>query len=256
MSNFYVDSHAHILKVAYDDIDTVVKNYLNNGVKYIINCTSNIEESKEVNKLVNIYPSMYGTIGIHPHYAKDYTENDINYIENNINNKKIIALGETGLDYYYGFSEKEKQIELFIKQLEIAQKHKKPVVIHSRESHEDILKILKNYELKIIIHSFTGDIKYLQKYIKRGYLISLSGIITFKNSNFEKIIKAIPDEQLILETDSPHLTPVPNRGKKNEPRNVINIYNYVSNIKKVPIEILKQNVINNLNSFFDNNFFE
>lgn len=250
----FTDSHCHIYKEYYDNIDEIINNSINNKVNRWINNGCDNNTNIEVLSLINKYDNMYGAIGIHPEHVDNYQEKDLEFIINNLNNKKIIAIGEIGLDYYYTKDNKDKQIELFEKQLDIAEKYHLPVVVHSRDATLDTINILKKYNVKGVIHSFSGSLETAKEYIKMGFLLGVNGVITFKNSNIKEIYKDIPLDNIILETDSPYLTPEPNRGKKNEPANIIDIAKYISQLKNVSLNELSKTTNNNLNNLF--NFFD
>ena len=244
------DSHCHIYKEYYSDIDRVINNSISLGVNRFINNGVDRKTNREVLKLINIYPNMYGAIGIHPEYSNSYQDSDIAFIEENLSNPKVIAIGEIGLDYHYDGFNKEEQISLLEKQLKIAEKYNIPVIIHSRNATLDTINILKKYHVKGVIHSFSGSLEDALTYIKMGFLIGVNGIITFKNENISNIIKEIPLEYLLLETDSPYLTPVPFRGQQNDPSHIIEIVKQLANLKNVDTNTIE--LVSNKN--FDNLF--
>lgn len=247
----FIDTHCHIYEEYYDNIDEVINESKKlNVIKYINNgCDS--KSNKEVIETINKYNEVYGAIGIHPESVDKYTQDDINFLSDNIDSPKIIAIGEIGLDYYYTKENKEAQIKLFKEQLNIAQECNKPVIIHSREATEDTLNILKEYNLRGVIHSFSGSYEIAKEYIKMGYLIGINGIVTFKNCKLKEILKKIPIENIVLETDSPYLTPVPYRGQKNIPGNVKYIAEYVADLYGVSTEELANITNNNVARVFD-----
>lgn len=247
----FTDSHAHVYAPYYEDIDLVVKEAKENNVNRIVICGCNSEENNKVIDIIKKYPEIYGAIGIHPEMVEDYKLGDLAEIEKNISNNKIIAIGEIGLDYYYSKEHKKEQIELLERQLKIAEKYNIPVIIHSREATLDTLNILKKYNCKGIIHSFSGSYETAIEYIKMGYLIGINGVITFKNSKIFEVIKNLPLDSLVLETDSPYLTPVPFRGKKNSPKHIYDIAKYVSNLFDIDLDDLANITNNNLNRVFD-----
>ena len=200
-----IDSHCHVLKEYYDDIPNIIENAKNNDIKIIINSAYNYSSSLEIIKLVSKYPNMYGTVGLHPENCME----DFDYDVFNHLDKKIIAIGEIGLDYHYGKDYKEQQINVFKRQLDIATRLSLPVVIHSRDATMDTINILRNYNLKGVIHSFSGSLETAKEYIAMGYLLGINGVVTFKNCKLKEILPFIPLESIILETDSPYLTPVP-----------------------------------------------
>ncbi len=248
--NSFTDSHCHIYKEYYENIDEIIKLAKENNVSRFINNGCNLESSKEVLNLCNIYDEMYGAIGIHPEDVLNYKEEDLKFIEQNITNEKIIAIGEIGLDYYYTKENKEEQIKLFELQLNLAQKYNIPVIIHSRDATLDTINTLKKYHVKGVIHSFSGSLETALEYIKMGYLIGVNGVITFKNANIKNVIQKLPLEKIVLETDSPYLTPEPFRGKKNSPSHIIQIAEFVSHLKNVSLDELARITNNNIDELF------
>ena len=245
----FTDSHCHLYDEYYDDIDNIIKLSKDNNVTRFINNGCDSSTNKEVIDKISKYENMYGAIGIHPEYVDKYKE-DIEFIKDNLNNKKVIAIGEIGLDYYYTKENKKEQIELFETQLKIAEEENIPVIIHSRDATLDTLTILKKYKVSGIIHSFSGSLETAKEYIKMGYLIGVNGVITFKNANIKDIIKEIPLEYLVLETDSPYLTPVPFRGKQNNPSHIIDIAKFVCELKGISLEELSRITNDNLKRVF------
>lgn len=212
-----IDTHCHLSNDDYDNLDLIIKNM--NG--YMIASGTNQKTNEEVLKLVNKYDNVFGTLGIHPEEIDYLKESDYLFIENNITNPKIVGIGEIGLDYYFNNTNKEKQKQVFIRQLEIAKKYNKPIVVHSRESIQDTYDLLKKYNLKGTIHCFSSSLEMANEFIKLGYKIGIGGVVTFKNGKkIQDIVKNISLKNILLETDSPYLTPEPYRGKKNEPKNV------------------------------------
>ncbi len=246
----FTDSHCHLYHEYYEDLDFIIKDSINNKVNRFINDGCDKESNEEVLKLVSIYDNMYGTLGIHPENVEDYKDEDLKFIEDNLNNPKIVAIGEIGLDYHYGKENKDDQIKLLELQLKMAEEHDMPVVIHSREATLDTLNTLKKYKVKGVIHSFSGSKETAREYLKLGYLLGINGVITFKNANIKEVIKEIPLESLILETDSPYLTPEPFRGHQNNPSHIIDIANFVANLKDVSLEELSNITNKNLENMF------
>ena len=229
----FTDTHCHIYKEYYESIDNVLENAKDVGINRVINNGCDNKSNKEVLELIDKYPNMYGAIGIHPENVETYTEDDIKYIEDNLKKPKIVAIGEIGLDYHYTKDNKEKQINLFERQLKIAEKYHIPVIIHSREATEDTINCLKKYNITGVIHSFSGSLETAKIYIKMGFILGINGVITFKNSKLKEVIKEIDNKNIIFETDSPYLTPEPFRGQKNEPARIINIAEFICNLKNI-----------------------
>lgn len=247
----FTDTHCHIYKEYYDDIYNILEISKNNNVNRWINNGCDMNTNIEVLKLLNKYDNMYGAIGIHPENVDNCQEEDIDFIINNINNNKIIAIGEIGLDYYYSKDNKDKQIKLFEKQLEIAEIYNLPVIVHSRDATLDTINTLKKYHVKGVIHSFSGSIETAKEYIKMGFLLGVNGVITFKNANIKETYKEIPLDNIILETDSPYLTPEPNRGKQNNPSHIIDIAKYISELKNISMDELASITNKNINKLFN-----
>ncbi|MDD3187424.1 MAG: TatD family hydrolase [Bacilli bacterium] len=245
-----IDTHCHLTLKDYPDINEVINKMGNN--KIIVNGT-NDEENKRVIELINKYPNVYGAIGIHPEEIDKITTNSFKYIEENINNSKIVAIGEIGLDYYYE-TDKEKQKEIFIKQIELANRYNKTVVIHSRDAIKDTIDILnkhKNKNIKLDIHCYAGSVESAKELIKLNSMFGIGGIVTFKNSkNIKQIVEEIDLKYLLLETDSPYLSPEPYRGKRNEPYNILYVAQKIAEIKSLPLEeVLKVTTENAIRQF-------
>ena len=247
----FVDTHCHLYPSYYEDLEDIISKIKPSEIYRVINNgidkTTNIEVVKQVKK----YDSVYGAIGIHPESVDNYTEEDLKYLEEHIKDEKIVAIGEIGLDYYWVKDNKEKQKELFEKQLKIAEKYNIPVIIHSREATQDTIDILKKYKVRGIIHSFSGSYEVAQIYIKMGFLLGINGVITFKNCNLKDVVRKIELCNIVLETDSPYLTPVPFRGKRNDPTKVMYIAKYIAELKGISLEELSKEINGNLNRLFD-----
>lgn len=246
----FTDTHCHILNEYYEDTANIIKNAQNKGITKMINNGVDPQSNKEVLETAKKYPNMYAAIGIHPEYADSYKETDIDFIESHI--QDIVAVGEIGLDYHYENANRNKQIELFEKQLKLALKYNKPVIIHSRDATEDTIKTLKKYQgLRGSIHCFAGSLETAKIYIKLGYKLGIGGVATFKNAKIKEVIKELNDEDILLETDSPYLAPVPLRGEKNEPQNVRVIAEFIADIKGVSLEYLSTKTEANVRNIFD-----
>lgn len=246
-----VDTHCHIFNEYYSDIEDVIKNAKDNGVGFIIVNGVDRKSNEEVLELVKKYDIVYGALGIQPEEVSKASEDDILFIEKHINDEKIIAVGEIGLDYHYD-SDKELQKEIFKRQLDIANKYNKPVIIHSRDCIQETYDILKEYKLRGVMHCYSGSVEMARLFNRIGYLIGVGGISTFKNANkIIDVIKAIPLEYIVVETDSPYLSPEPYRGKKNEPKNVSVIYEKISNIKGLSEKEVSDVITSNVFCLFD-----
>ena len=247
----FVDTHCHLYRSYYEDLDDVIEQIKESEIYRVINNGCDKNSNIEVLELVGKYDLMYGALGIHPESANEYTQEDLDYIEEHIKDNKIIAIGEIGLDYYWVKDNKDKQKELFEYQLKLAEKYNVPVIIHSREATQDTIDILKKYNVKGIIHSFSGSYEVAQIYIKMGFLLGINGVITFKNCNLKDVIEKVDVKNIVLETDSPYLTPVPNRGKRNDPTKVMDIAKFISDIKGITLEELSKEINGNLSKVFD-----
>ena len=246
----FTDTHCHISKKDYENIDEIIKNATEAGIHKMINNGADYESNQEVLEISSKFSNVYAAIGFHPQNLENFKEEYYTQIEENID--KIVAIGEIGLDYYNGYEDKEKQKEVFEKQLQLAEKYNKPVIVHSRRATEDTINILKKYpNVKGDIHCFSGSIETAKIYIKMGYKLGFNGVITFKNANTYKIIEEIPDESILLETDCPYLTPEPFRGHRNEPKYIANIAERVYNIKYIAQEELSKITEKNVKDLFD-----
>lgn len=243
----FTDTHCHILREYYDDIDKVLEDALKVGVNRIINASYNMSSCLEIIEQVKKYPNVYGTVGLHPENVLE--EFDFNIFKNL--DKKIVAIGEIGLDYHYGKETKDKQIEIFEKQLQIAGSIGLPVVVHSRDATLDTINILKKYKVKGVIHSFSGSLETAKEYIKMGYYLGVNGVVTFKNCNLKDVLGNIDLCHIILETDSPYLTPVPYRGQKNGPQHIMDIAKFLCELYGVTLDELAEITNANINALFD-----
>lgn len=247
----FVDTHCHIFKSDYDNIDEVLNNASNNNIGYIINNGSNNNYNKEVIELIRKYDNMYGAIGIHPEEVDNYNLDDIEFIKKNLSNEKIVAIGEIGLDYHYTKENKDEQIKLLEMQLELAEKYNIPVIIHSRDATEDTINTLKKFNCRGTIHSFSGSLETAKIYIKMGYLLGVNGVITFKNCNIKDVIKEVGLDSIVLETDSPYLTPVPYRGMQNNPSHILDVAKFVSELYNVSLEEISYRTNGNIKRMYE-----
>ena len=252
------DSHCHLdYPKLYDQLEDIVKRAEYNQVKYLLTICTTLESFERIKLIITKYKNIYGTFGIHPHESEKYPQVDSKFILN-IKNKhnKIIGIGETGLDFYYNYSEKEIQKKSFIEHISAASQLNIPIIVHSRNAEVDTYEILKseskNSNLKVLIHCFTGSRDFAKKLIDLNFYISVSGIITFKKSiELADTVSSIPMENLLVETDSPYLAPLPYRGKDNEPSYIIHTVEKLSQIKKLPNESIVINTTNNFMKLFN-----
>ena len=252
-----IDSHCHLdHEPLIGDLQNIIKRSKAVGIEKILTISTSLESFAKIIKIIDKDEMIYGTIGIHPHETND------NYITSEIivkklnENSKIIGIGETGLDFYYNNSEKDKQINSFKEHIEASIKTNKPLIVHSRNAEietYDILNEYKNKNLKILMHCFTGTKKFAEKLLKLDSHFSASGIITFKNSiDLQETFKFLPLNKILIETDSPFLAPVPNRGKKNEPSFIDFTAKKLALIKDITKAEIIKITTNNFNKLFFN----
>ena len=252
------DSHCHLdYSNLYDQLDQVVKRAQINQVKYLLTICTTLESFKKIILIIEKYEDIYGTFGIHPHESKKYKNVDLDYIINlKKKYKKVIGIGETGLDFYYNYSDKKIQKKSFIEHIHAASQLNIPLIVHSRNAEIETYEILKseknNSNLKVLIHCFTGSKNFAKKLIDMNCYISVSGVITFKNSTeLAETVSSIPIENLLVETDSPYLTPIPYRGKINEPSYIVHTVEKLSEIKKISKEQVISNTTYNFKNLFE-----
>mgnify|MGYP001351084528 FL=1 len=251
-----IDSHCHLdHEPLLSDLSNVLKRSKEIGIKKLLTISTSFESFSKIKDIVNKDEIIYGTVGIHPHESDTNTITKSEIIKSLKENPKIIGIGETGLDYYYNNSDKKKQITSFKTHIEAAIESDVPIIVHSRNAENDTFEILNEYikhNPKILMHCFTGSKKFSQKLLKLNSYFSASGIITFKNSiDLQETFKSLPIDKILIETDSPYLAPVPNRGKKNEPSFIDFTANKLSEIK----EISKIELINKTTDNFNRLFF-
>ncbi len=246
-----IDTHAHLLSNYYDDLEILLNNYKE---IIVINCGSSYGENQEILKLCKKHTNVYGALGIHPHNVAEWNEEVANFIEKNLQNEKIVALGEIGLDYHYGVNP-EKQKEIFRAQLEIAKRHGKPVIVHSRDAAFDTLSILRDYpDLKRVVHSFSYDLQTAKEFISINCLVGVNGIVTFKkNQPIADVVANIDLTKILAETDSPYLAPVPFRGKKNDSEKIIHVIDKIAEIKGITRDEARKQLNHNACEIFDLN---
>ena len=249
-----IDTHCHLEAIDYPDLDEVIKRMGNN---IIIVSGFNHESIEEVISLCDKYSNIYGTIGYHPEYALSITDFDIKWLEEKIKHPKIVGIGEIGLDYHYDGYSKEKQFDLFIKQIMLANKYNKTIVIHSRDAIEDTYNILCKYKdsnIKAVLHCYSSSVEMAKKFIPLNVMFGVGGVVTFKNGQkLKNVVENIDLKYLLLETDSPYLTPEPNRGKRNEPVNIKFVAEKIDEIKKISVEEVYFCTTSNAISQFDLN---
>jgi TatD DNase family protein len=250
-----IDSHCHLdYEPLLSNLDKVIQRSKDIGIQKILTICTTLDSFIKIKDIVNKDEIIFGTYGIHPHEVKN-NKVDKNTIINEVtNNKKIIGIGETGLDFFYNHSEKTDQIKSFEVHIEAALKLKIPLIIHSRNAEKEMLDVFNNYKnenLKILMHCYTGSKNFAKKLLAFNAYFSASGIITFKNSKeLQETFKLIPLDKLLIETDSPYLAPEPHRGKKNEPSFVIHTAEKLANLK----DVTRNELINKTSLNFENLF--
>lgn len=248
----FIDTHMHIGDDFGVEPDLYVKNASDAQVEVLIASFCEKDDIMLSTKFVEKYKNLYACIGYHPEVSNKIVEKDYETLEKMVkNNPKIVAIGEIGLDYYWNKDNKDKQREVFCKQLEIAEKLKVPVVIHSRDSINETYEILKKYKVSGVIHCFSGSLEMAKKFISLGFLLGIGGVVTFKNSKLFEVIEKLELTNIVLETDSPYLTPEPNRGKINESSNIFYIAQKIAEIKNISLENVAKITTENAIRTFD-----
>ena len=252
-----IDSHCHLdHEPLFSNLDKVLSRSKNVGIEKILTICTNIKGYSNILDIVERDEIIFGTFGIHPHETKNNFIKKEDIINNVKSNNKIIGVGETGLDFYYNNSDKDIQIESFQNHIEAASSLKIPIIVHSRSAENETYEILKknyNKDLKILMHCFTGSSSFATQLIPLGAYFSASGIITFKNSlELQETFCKIPNEKLLIETDSPFLSPVPNRGKKNEPSFIKFTAEKLAQLKNMKTSDLIKVTTENFNNLFFN----
>ena len=255
-----IDSHCHLdYPNLYEKLDEVINRAKLNRVEYLLTISTTLNSFEKIKLITKKYRNVYGTLGIHPHETKSFAQINSNFLKSLLkNSRKIIGIGETGLDYYYNHSEKKIQKKIFIEHIKSAIDLDLPVIVHTRNAEKDTYEILKsekkNSNLKILIHCFSGTDEFAKKVLDLNSYISVSGLITFKNSlNLVSTVQSIPLDRILVETDSPYLSPVPFRGKPNEPSYLKYTVDKLSQIKKLPIEVIMKKTTNNFFKLFNLN---
>ena len=251
-----IDSHCHLdFEPLFNNLDDVIKRSKDIGIKKLLTISTTFESFEKIKILVNKDLMIYGTYGIHPHETENNVVSKDTIIKNITNCQKIIGVGETGLDFFYNHSGKERQVESFKAHIEASIELKKPLIIHSRNAEEETFDILNSYkpeDLKILMHCFTGSLEFSKKLLSLDAFFSASGVITFKNStDLQNTFKTIPLNKLLVETDSPFLAPAPLRGKKNEPSFIKYTVKKLSLIKEKSLEEMIVITSNNFNRLFN-----
>lgn len=251
MKDYLIDTHAHIDMLDFDKTMVLMSEY---GVKKALIPSVEVATLDKVLDTALKNENLYAMIGIFPTEAKTYTPEIEEKLRDMAKNSKIKAVGEIGLDYYWDKSFVDLQKEVFVKQIKLANELNLPIVVHDREAHKDSFDLLKEYNKgsNVLFHCFSGSVEFMQECVKQGWYIAIGGVVTFKNAiKMKDVAKAVPLEKLVLETDSPYLTPVPFRGKENSPAYVKYIAEEVANLRAIPINEIIDITTNNAERFFE-----
>jgi TatD DNase family protein len=251
----YFDSHAHLDDRKFnDDRDKLIQKAKTEGIGLIVNPGDDISSSKKAISLADKYDFIYAAVGVHPHNAKEVREDTYRQLEQLANHPKVVAIGEIGLDYHYNHSPQDIQKQVFQGQIQLAGSLKLPIIVHDREAHGDTFEILQSYFSKDsggVLHSYSGSVEMAYRIIDLGMYLSISGPVTFKNAKKTvEVVREIPLEHLLIETDSPYLTPVPFRGKKNHPAMVKYVAEKIAEIKGISVEEVAEKTTENAKRLF------
>lgn len=250
-----VDSHAHYDDEQFDaDRDEVLKRIQQQGVVWVVNPASNLDSARKCIELSETYDFLYCAVGIHPHDSKEFSEETLESIREMASNKKVVAIGEVGLDYHYDFSPQNIQKECFAAQIQLALELKLPLIIHDREAHRDVLDIIKaekGYEAGGVFHCFSGSVELARTVLDLGFYIALGGAVTFKNAvKPVEVAKYVPADRLLVETDSPYMAPVPYRGKRNDSGYLHEIIQKIAEIRGSDFDVIANTTAQNANRLF------
>lgn len=249
------DSHAHYDDERFDgDRDSVLKKVFSSGVEGVLNASCDAATIDSTVALSEQYDFVYAAVGIHPHNVQEANENILGKIAEHAKKPKVVAIGEIGLDYYYDFAPRELQKKWLISQIGLAKDLKMPVIIHNRDSHQDVMEIINSENAKEVggvFHMFTGSPEMARILLDNNFFISVGGIVTFKNARkIVEVIKAVPLERLLIETDCPYMTPVPNRGMRNDSSYLINTARKVAEIKETEVSVIVEATTKNARELF------
>lgn len=249
--SYLIDTHAHL--DMYEDWDVIIKNAKENGIKKIIIPAVETEYFQKILDIANSYEDVYCMMGIFPTEAKNWHDGILDDIREFAKNKKVVSIGEIGLDYYWDKSFVDKQKDIFIKQVKLANELGLPIEIHDREAHKDVFDILVEYNKTsdVVFHCFSGSVEFARECLKQGWYLALGGVVTFKNAvKTKEVAKDVPLDRLMLETDSPYLTPVPFRGKENQPAYVRYVAEEIAKLREVDVEEIIEATTKNAEKVF------
>lgn len=249
--NYLIDTHAHL--DMYENWAEIFKNAQNEGVKKIVIPSVETQYFQKIIDIANSSDDLFCMMGIFPTEAKTWTDDILDTMREFAADKKVVAIGEVGLDYYWDKTFVDKQRDIFIKQIKLANELGLPIVVHDREAHKDCFDILKEYNKgsKVLFHCFSGSPEFALECVKEGWFIALGGVVTFKNAHKPKeVAKTVPLSHLVLETDSPYLTPVPYRGKENQPAYVKFVAQEIAKLREVDVDTIINVTTKNAEEFF------
>lgn len=255
MASKFIDSHAHLDDNRFDtDREELINSLQNNDVEAVLNPGADLNTSKKAVLIAEKYPFIYAAVGCHPHDTKYMNDDTMNIFSKMAKSNKVIAIGEIGLDYYYDNSDRETQKKWFREQIRLAKELDLPYIVHDRDAHEDILRIMKeeHYDgVRGILHCYSGSVELSKEFIKLGFYISLAGPVTFKKARVPKLVaQEVPFDKLLIETDSPYLTPEPFRGKRNEPKYVKYVAEEIAKIRNISIDEVAEKTKENFKTLF------
>ncbi|MCQ2958244.1 MAG: TatD family hydrolase [Candidatus Gastranaerophilales bacterium] len=254
--NTFIDTHSHIdMEEFQENFSEMLDKCKEVGVEKVIIPGVNVEDTKRIIDLIDKYDNLYALVGLHPEEASKWNDESLDYFREVSKHKKVLGIGEIGLDYYWDKGNIELQREVLIKQIELAKEINKPIVIHDRDAHMDTMRILKETNAKevgVVLHCFSGSVEFLNECINEGFYISLGGVVTFKNAHKPKeIAKAVPLDRLFLETDAPYMTPVPYRGTTNYPYYIPLIAQQIAELRGITVEEVAKVTTENALRFFN-----
>lgn len=251
---FYIDSHCHLTDKRYENVEKVVEDSLNDGVKLLVDVGWSVDSTFLAKNNADKFQNVYFSAGIHPSESLTFKNDDLQRIQSFLTDEKCLAVGEIGLDYHYDGTDKEKQKQLFESQIYLADKYKLPFIVHSRDASKDVLDVLLANKNRLqngfLMHCYSESKEQAFNYLDLGAYFAFGGVITFKNAKKDDIVKSIPIDRIMVETDAPYMAPEPLRGTLNVPKNVVYCYKKLAQICDVDIEVLKKVVAENFQRFF------
>lgn len=256
MVDKFIDSHAHLDDKAFDeDREELIDTLKENDIEVVLDPGSDLDSSKAAVELADKYPFIYAAVGCHPHDSKFMNVDTMDIFRELAKNKKVIGIGEIGLDYFYDNSDRETQKIWFREQIRLAKELDMPYIVHDREAHEDVFKIMKEEKYdgtRGILHCYSSSVEMAREFMKLGFFISLGGPVTFKKSKTPKLVaREVPLDRILIETDSPYLTPEPFRGKRNEPKYVKYVAEEIARIKEIPVDAVAKKTAENFRKLFN-----